>query len=112
MEFQRRDLGDRRETLDPVDLEIGLAIARNRHEFEQIGRSRHGMALKELLARVAVRRPDNRTRPALDVVEKPRPDSLVVARKIELGHGCRIRRVGPERLVRLADQHTHDDRFA
>ena len=51
MQFERRDLGDRRQALDAIDLQIGLAVAEDRHEFEQVGGARHGVALEELLAR-------------------------------------------------------------
>ena len=51
MQFDSAELGNRGKPFDPVDLEIGLAIARDRHELEQIGRARHGVALEELSRR-------------------------------------------------------------
>ena len=55
MELERGDLGHRRQALDAVDLQIGLAVAEHRHQFEQVRRARHGVALEELLAADAVR---------------------------------------------------------
>src|SRR3954453_12218406 len=50
MQFEPRDLRDRGQTLDAVDLQIGLAVAGDFYRFQQIGHALHGMALKETLA--------------------------------------------------------------
>ena len=59
MQLEGRDLSDSRETLNPIDLQIRLAVAKDRNKFEQIGRARHGMALEELLTVKAIRGSDD-----------------------------------------------------
>ena len=51
MQFEGADLRDARPALDPIDLQIGLAVAEHRHQLEQVGGARHGVALEELLRR-------------------------------------------------------------
>ena len=92
MQLERRDLRDGRQALDPIDLEIGLTIAGDRHEFEQVRRARHGVALKELLAGEAIGRPDDRAGTPLDMPHHPGPDRFKIAREIELGDRLRRRR--------------------
>jgi len=51
MELKRSDLRDSGQTLHSVNFEIGLAVAEDRDELEEVRRAWHGMALKELFAR-------------------------------------------------------------
>ena len=61
------DLRHRGQPFDPVDLQIGLAVAGNLHQFEQVRGARHRMALEELLAADAVGRADDRAGPSLQM---------------------------------------------
>ena len=67
MQLERGDLRDRSQTLDAIDLQIGLAVAEHRDELEQIRCARHGVALEELFARDTVGRADDRAGPSLDM---------------------------------------------
>jgi hypothetical protein len=54
MQLKGRNLSDGRQTLNPIDLQVGLAVAKDGNKFEQIRRAWHGMTLEELLTREAV----------------------------------------------------------
>ena len=109
MKLERGDLCHGRQPFDAVDLKVGLAVARDRHELEEIGRTRHGMALKELLAADAIGNPDDRARASFDMAHHPRPDSLEIACEVELGHRFAVTGIRPQRLLGLGDEHAHDD---
>ena len=49
VEFDGRDLGHGDKTLDAIDLQIGLSVAFNGRQLDEIGYARHGMALEEFL---------------------------------------------------------------
>ena len=85
MQFDSTELGKRGKPFDPVDLKIGLAISRNSHEFEQIGRAWHGVALEELVAADSVRRAYDRAGAPLDVLDHPVAHRLVVEGKVLFG---------------------------
>ena len=85
MQLESANLRDGNEAFHAVDLQIGLLVAEHRHQFQQVGGSRHGMALEELLAADPVRRADDRARPALDMLDQPRTDRFVIAGQILLG---------------------------
>jgi hypothetical protein len=59
MQLEGCDLSDSRQTLNPIDLEVRLAVAKDANKFEQIGRARHRMALEELLTAKAIRGSDD-----------------------------------------------------
>ena len=59
MKLERGDLRYGGQPFDTVDLKVRLAVARDRHELEEIGRTRHGMALKEFPAADAIGNPDD-----------------------------------------------------
>ena len=46
VKLERGDLSDGRQPLESVDLKIGLAVAEDRDEFEEIRHPQHGMALE------------------------------------------------------------------
>ena len=96
------DGGDLRrgdEAFDAVDLDIGLAVALDLRQREQVRHALHCMALEEPLAVDAVRRADDRAG-AAQMLDHPRPDLLQIARKIELGDSYVFGR-RPQRLVGL-----------
>ena len=99
--------------LDAVDLQIGLAVARDFHQLEQIGRARHGVALKELLPADAVGRADDRTGPPADM---RRSSTARPPRNSAPGRawspGVSSPGVGPQRLVGVGDRHAHHDGLA
>ena len=67
MQLEAADLRHRRQPFDPIDLQIGLAIAGDLDELQQVRAARHGVALEEGLAPDAVGRAHDRAGPALDV---------------------------------------------
>ena len=65
MELHGRDLRHGDEALDAIDLQVGLAIAFDGGELDQVGNAGHGVALEELLVIDAVRRADDGAGPPL-----------------------------------------------
>ena len=107
MQLQPAALRHRRQPFDPIDLQIGFAIARDLGEFQQVRTTRHGVALKEGLALDAVGRAHHGARPALDVADHPVADGFEIPGKIELGDGLAIAAIGPQRLVGFGDDDAH-----
>jgi len=99
MQLHRTDLRHRREPFDAINLQIGLLVPEYGHQFQQVRRARHGMALEELLATESIRGPNDRARPSADVLDQPGADGLIVAGKVFLGDRRAIVGVRPERLV-------------
>ena len=108
MQLDGADLRDGGQSFDTVDLQIGLLVAKHRHQFQQVGRPRHGMTLEELLAADPVRCADDRAGSSLDMLDQPRADRFVIAGKILLGDRPAVVGIRPERLVRVRNQHAHD----
>ena len=96
--FDGGDLRGGDQTFDAVDLDVGLAVAFDLGQREQVRHALHFMALEEALAINAVRSPDDGAGSALQVLDHPGTDLLEVLRKVELGVAVRLR---PERLVGL-----------
>src|SRR5262249_27273518 len=65
----------RRTPLEPIDLQIRLAIAGYARQREQIRRALHRVPLEEALSADAVGRADDRARPPLDVRQQPFADA-------------------------------------
>jgi hypothetical protein len=95
MQLDATDLGNGGEALDTVDLQVGFLVTEDFDQFQQVWRSRHRVALEELLAVNAIRGPDDRARPALDMIDEPRPDRFVILRKLDLGHGLVVAGIRP-----------------
>ena len=108
--FERAYLRDCGERLDAVDLYVGGTIALDLDQFEQVGHSRHGVPLEELLPGESIRCSDEGAGPALQMRQHPRPHHLEVAGEVQLGHRLTVARIGPERFVRLRNRDAHDDR--
>src|SRR3954447_12944305 len=101
MQLHRADLRHRCETFDAIDLDIRFAVPPHRYEFEEVGSSRHGMALKKSFAADPVRRAHQRARSALQVADHPCADRLEIAGKVELGHGSAVTTIRPKLLIGL-----------
>src|SRR5258708_7038845 len=84
MQSAPADLRDRRETFDPIDLQIWLAIAGDFYELQQFRGARHGVALKEFLAVYAVVPPNHRARPPLQITAHPTADRLEITDRIQV----------------------------
>ena len=101
MQFQRPGLGRRDKRLDPVELEVGLAVAPDLDLGDQRRLALAAVPLEEVLLAVdAVRHADHRAGPALDMVDHPRADGFIVLRQIELGDGRAVLGVGPQAACR------------
>ena len=88
MELHGRDLRHGDEALDAIDLQVGLAIAFDRGELDQIGNAGHGVTLEELLAVDAVRRADDGAGPPLEMLDHPGTDLFEIGGQISLGDGA------------------------
>ena len=79
-----------------IDLQIGFAVAWDFHLGEQIGLSRAGMALEEvLLAFYAVRCAHQAAGATDDMRQHPAADSLIIPRQFQLGDGLTVARIRP-----------------
>ena len=113
MQLQPARLRRRDQGFDPVDLQIGFAVAGHLHQREQRRLSCAGMALKEALVAVdPVRRAHDGAGPPLDLRQHPVTDRLVILRQFQLAHRGVIARIGPQRLVRVGDGNVHHHRTA
>ena len=101
MKFESADLRDSDQTFDAVDLHIGLAVAGDFHDIDQVRHTGHGMALKEGLAADSIGRADDRAGAASDMFDQPVADLLHVMGEIELGHRFAVAAIGPHRLAGL-----------
>jgi len=90
-----RDLRGSDQALGTVDLQIGLAIATDFHELEQVGCSLHGMALKKKLPPDPIRRTHQGARTSCDVRHQPVCDTFQIAREIEFRDRLAIAGVRP-----------------
>src|SRR5262245_30566993 len=77
--FNRGQLCHGHQSLDAVDLDIGLPVAGYRRQRDELGDTLHGVALKEPLPVDAIWRADDRARPPFEVAEHPGADLLQVA---------------------------------
>src|SRR5260370_24203859 len=111
LRLQARHLRDRGESFNSIDLQIRFLDARNFGEREDVRRSRHRMALKEMLTGDTIGRTNNRGRPTLQMREYPGTDRLVVMLEIEFRHQFAVTGVGPEDFFGLRDWQTHNDRI-
>ena len=107
MQLDAADLRHGDQAFEAVDLHIGLAIAGDLRQFDQVRHSRHGVPLKEQLAADAVRRAHDRTRPPLDVRDQPVAHFGEVIGQIALGDGAADLARRPQLLVGLGDHHAH-----
>ena len=82
--FDRCDLGCCDQTLDSIDLDVGLSVAFDLHEADQVRHAQHGMALEEPLRIDPVGRADDGAWPALQMLDHPRANLFEVAREIDL----------------------------
>ena len=80
MQFHGADLRCRNQRFDPVKLQVGFAIAPDRHLSDQGRLALSGMALEELFfALDPGRHANHRARPTFDVPDQPVADVFVVA---------------------------------
>ena len=107
VQFDAAELGNGGQALNPVDLQIGFATARDRHEFKQIGRAGPGVALKERFRADPVRRANHGAGSPLDVLNQPIAHRFIVAGKVGLGDRWVL--VRPQGLVGARDRHAHHD---
>ena len=101
MQLQRGDLRQRSQSLDAIDLEVGVAVPRNPHKADQAGEAAHGVALEESLAVDAIRATDEGAGPALDVRQHPLANGGEVIGELALGDGAAIARIRPQHLSGL-----------
>ena len=69
--------------------------------FLEAARSGDLQALEKLFAGKPVRRADNRTGPALDMVNEPGADLLEIGGKVQFGDRLAVTCVRPQRLIRV-----------
>ena len=109
VEFHGGDLGHGDQPFDAIDLQIGLAVALDGRQLDQVGDARHGVALEELLAIDAIGRADDGARPSLEMLDHPGTDLFEIGREIALGDRLPSLLGRPQRLVGVGYAHAHND---
>ena len=105
VDLRHPHLRQRDQPFDAVDGEVGRALASDRHVPDQVGQAAHGMPLEEALGADAVRRAEQRDRPAGDMRQQARGNRLVVGGQVTLGDAL----LRPEQLVRVAQPDAGDN---
>ena len=88
MELHRGDLRHGDQPLDTIDLEVGLPVALDRRQLDEVGHARasHGVG-KSFWCVDPIGRADDGAWPAPDVLDHPGTDLFEILGEIELGDG-------------------------
>jgi hypothetical protein len=78
MELDGANLSDRGEAFFAIDLQLGLAVAEDGHQLQEMGCAGHGVSLKELLSANPIGGSDYRAQSPFDMINQPRTDRLVI----------------------------------